>query len=241
MANYVPILFKLIYGEYKDFCSRVLEKPEDNTLFKLILDNHNQIKSDQTDEYSDEEDMKDEKEGKEGKEGKEDSEIPIKQEVVDKDKDKDKNGESLDTKDVKDEKSTNANIPVTTENKAPLPKRKSCDENFFNYLQICQTKTNRNYFGYIFKLIALFREALNKYKPGDDKSTFPKNVEYSQVRNAELCPDLCNDFITDFMESANYFGMTDEIERVEVVDFVQHLCQWLFENGQTTSRLSLLG
>ena len=103
-----------------------------------------------------------------------------------------------------------------------------------------QLRTNRNYFGYIFKIITLFREALNKFKPGDDRLTFPKNVEYTEVRNAELCPDICNDFISDFLDTAHYFGMKDENERNEVVDLMQHLCQWLFENGQTTSRLSLL-
>ena len=229
MTNYISSIFKLVYVEYKDFCNRPLEKPEDNTLFKLILSQpiiSNSIKQN--------EDNNNTQHKKDSNEHNTDLKPIIEIDDIKQEKDNDNNSvHSIER---------SYHTDHSDENKIGMGnlKRKSCDECFLDYLSTCLPKTNRNYFGYIFKVITLFREALNKFKPGDDRLSFPKNVEYTEVRNAELCPDLCNDFIGDFLDTAHYFGMKDENERNEVIDLMQHLCQWLFENGQTTSRLSLL-
>lgn len=123
-------------------------------------------------------------------------------------------------------------------NKFEYNKRKSCDETFLEYLYDCAEKTTGKYFAFIFKFIVLFREALNKFKPGDEKSLFPNDKDYSQIRNCELCPDICNDFITDYLEGANYFGMSEDNED-EFIELMQHFCHWLFEKGQTTARLAM--
>jgi len=125
--------------------------------------------------------------------------------------------------------------------KSPISK-KSCDVIFVEYLRESAFKANHSYFSFLFKFVVLFRECMNKFKPGEtfDELKEKEEKEYTQYKNAESCPDLCNEFITDFLECANYYGMTHDSEKIEFIEIIQHFCHWLFENSFTTSRLSLL-
>ncbi len=110
------------------------------------------------------------------------------------------------------------------------------DEIFFFYLKEFYNQTNPEYFHFMFKFIIMFRQCINKFKK---ESSFnppdPKNY-FTQNNNAETIPDLCNDFFTDFLEPKDYYGM----EVMELIDVIQHLCNWLFINKYTTSRLTLV-
>ena len=117
---------------------------------------------------------------------------------------------------------------------------KNCDQVFYDYLKDSASKCSQNYYIFLFKFVILFRECMNKFKPGLNTAEMQKGVEYTQIKNAESCPDLCNEFITEFLESADYFGMNKDHERLEFIEVIQHFCQWLFENKYTSSRLSLL-
>lgn len=82
----------------------------------------------------------------------------------------------------------------------------------------------------------MFRQCINKIK---NPSTYNPPVPaeyYTQHNNSEGLPDLCNDFITDFMEPKEYFGM----DTMELIEIIQHLCHWLFIKNYTTSRLTLV-
>lgn len=113
---------------------------------------------------------------------------------------------------------------------------KCCDEVFYEYLKMLATKTNEKYFIFAFKFVVLFRECLNKFKQNERDAT----KEYTQVYNSDQVPDLCNEFINDFMEGAGFFGLDSDEDKLELIEIIQHFCFWLFENSYTTSRLSLL-
>ena len=62
--------------------------------------------------------------------------------------------------------------------------------------------------------------------------------EFACINNAEVAPEICNEFVTVFLvERAKH---VEELERNEVIDLVRHLCHWLFINGHTCSKLSLI-
>jgi hypothetical protein len=107
---------------------------------------------------------------------------------------------------------------------------KTADEAFAKYILDAFPQTNREYFLFTTKFSILFRECINKFKPCDQG-------DYTMYNTAESVPDLCNEFITEFMEQYDYFGMDTN----ELIEIIQHFCHWLYENKFTTSRLTLLG
>lgn len=103
------------------------------------------------------------------------------------------------------------------------------DDIFAEYILENYPQSNREYFQFLVKFVTLFRECINKLKNEN-------NIEFSQANTAEQVPDFCNEFITDFMENNDYFGLDTN----ELIDIIQHFCNWLYENKFTTSRLTLL-
>ena len=108
--------------------------------------------------------------------------------------------------------------------------KKCADEIFAEYVIEFFDHLNKNYFCLLLKFVILFRECLNNYK------THPGESEFSQANGADTAPDLCNEFITEFMENHQFFGLDDN----EVIELIQQFCFWLYENRHTTSRLTLL-
>lgn len=115
--------------------------------------------------------------------------------------------------------------------KADLIQYGTIDQIFAKYLLEVNMECCRDYFDFITKFIILFRECINKMR---DNNETPE--EYSVSHNADNVPDSCNEFITDFMESFDYFGL----DTMELIEIIQHLCNWLYENKFTTSKLSLV-
>lgn len=104
------------------------------------------------------------------------------------------------------------------------------DEIFAKYLEDIYQECNKEYYEFITKFVILFRECINKLK--NDSS----GEEFSTKNNADNVPDMCNEFITDFMEGYDYFGL----DTMELIEIIQHLCNWLYESKFTTSKLSLV-
>jgi len=120
-------------------------------------------------------------------------------------------------------------------------KKGTCDEILYQYLKECSEKTNKEYFRFSFKFIILFRECINKFKADEaPKSENGVQKTFCETQSAEQAPDLCNEFITEFMENADFFGLNLDRERLELIEVIQHFCHWLFEKNYTTSRLTLL-
>ena len=129
-----------------------------------------------------------------------------------------------------------------------LPRNKSCDNIFIEYLEFISNISNKEYFIFSFKFVVLFRECINKYKNVELvnrkcilNEEIPDDVtEYTQKYNADQVQDLSNEFITDFMENANFFGLNSEIDKNEFIEIIQHFCYWLFKKSFTSSKLTLL-
>jgi hypothetical protein len=115
---------------------------------------------------------------------------------------------------------------------------RKCDEVIYEYLQTMKEKTNHQYFLFMIKFAVLFRECFNFSKWNQDGKGDRK--EFSQTQKADTCPDLCNEFVTEFLENNNYFGINSEQDKNEFIDLVQHFCYWLFTKQYTLSRLSLI-
>jgi hypothetical protein len=108
----------------------------------------------------------------------------------------------------------------------------SIDEIFSKYLEEVASDCNKEYFEFITKFVILFRECINKVR----RNLNDINIEFSVKNNADTVPDTCNEFITDFMENNDYFGL----DTMELIDIIQHLCNWMYENKYTTSKLTLV-
>ena len=111
------------------------------------------------------------------------------------------------------------------------PDNSKCDEVFLDYLLKVSKVCQENYFERVLKFVLLFRECLNKV----NKINVGGN-EYSEVSNSEDAPEISNEFVTEFMDDENEFNISKE----EVIDLTQNLCQYMYDNNFTCSKLSLI-
>ncbi len=133
-----------------------------------------------------------------------------------------------------------ADAPLETKDKS----EKTADDIFYEYITYCRTLTNKNYLILVIKFIILFRECMNISKQiqvqnhlqNGGKALLKK--EWTSSNNAENTPEMCNEFVTEYLESNDYFGIESEKDRTEIIELIQHFCSWLYLNGFTQSRLS---
>ncbi len=110
-----------------------------------------------------------------------------------------------------------------------------CDEIFADYLLKVSKLCREEFFVQVIKFVTLFRECMNiQYK---NRKFDMNSLEYSETMNAEDAPDVSNEFITDFLDwDINPFGLCKD----KAIDLTQNLCQWLYDNNYTCSKLSLV-
>lgn len=126
-------------------------------------------------------------------------------------------------------------------------KNKSCDLILAEYVEHLQEICNQDYFIFGLKFLFLMRGCLNKYKNVElinRREILQENIpltinEYTEYFNADQIPDICNEFVSEFLENSEFFGM-NEVEKNEIIEIIQHLCYWLFKKGYTSSKLSLV-
>ncbi len=145
-------------------------------------------------------------------------------------------------------------------------KRKKCDEIFAEYLATVAKVVKKDCYNDVLTLVFLFRECLNRFgkRLPDSKATTPAPVptpvattttttatttatagippsdpegpeDYCLTNNAEQAPELSNQFVTEYVEQVK-----PGFDRTLTIEFTQNLCSWLFNNGYTCSRLSLI-
>ena len=119
----------------------------------------------------------------------------------------------------------------------PLNKIQSynIDSIFFFYLKEHSKNVNLEYFWFMIKFIVLFRECINKLRDNLVKKD-EQNKAYSEIYNCENVPEMCNDFMLEFMEPYDYFGLNKD----ELIELIQHFCYWLNLKQYTQLHLSLL-
>jgi len=129
---------------------------------------------------------------------------------------------------------------------SPEKKQKKCDEVFSEYLDIVAKEVNKSCYAEVLKFVFLFRECLNHYgeklvkgRNEDGGPEYIKNNEskedYCLTHNPEQAPEISNEFVTVYLDEVKAtFGSMDSIE------LTQNFCGWLFGNGYTCSKLSLI-
>ena len=119
----------------------------------------------------------------------------------------------------------------------PLNKIQSynLDGILFTYLKEFYKNANLEYFWFMIKFIVLFRECVNRLR-ADLVKKDQQNKLYSEIYNCENAPEVCNDFLLEFMEPYDYFGMNKE----ELIELILHFCYWLNFKEYTHLNLSLL-
>ena len=124
------------------------------------------------------------------------------------------------------------------------------DEIFSLYLYRISLKVNEIFHKTVLTYVILFRECLNEIgwqkkiesegiKP-EENPQFKQDMETKQFclsNNAEHAPEICNEFVTVFME--NKRGQF-EISKPDQIDLTINLCHWLFENQFTCSKLTMI-
>lgn len=136
-----------------------------------------------------------------------------------------------------------------------MKRRRTCDEIFAEYLNFVARKVNKDCYAKVLTFIFLFRECVNSHgdRLNEEQKNLPADLfphvdadgassefgdikEYCLSNNAEQVPDVSNEFIMNFLEEKKL----DSIDASETIDLTQNLCHWLFINGYTCSKLSLI-
>ena len=130
----------------------------------------------------------------------------------------------------------NMNLALKDNNENINIKVQSCNTDwvFFFYLKEFYKLVNKVYFWFILKFVILFREFLNQ-----SKKNFVKNGDnkvFTQLYNAEIIPEMFNEFLLDFMEAYDYFGLNKN----ELIELIQHFCYWLNVKRYSQTQLSLI-
>ena len=128
------------------------------------------------------------------------------------------------------------NLAMKDNNENINIKVQSCNTDwvFFFYLKEFYKLVNKVYFWFILKFVILFREFLNQ-----SKRNFIKNGDnkvFTQLYNAEIIPEMFNEFLLDFMEAYDYFGLNKN----ELIELIQHFCYWLNVKRYSQTQLSLI-
>ena len=136
----------------------------------------------------------------------------------------------------------------------------NCDEIFAQYLRHLSTIVNEHFYRTMIRFILLYRDCFNQFgwlkkAEADCRESrltleeknvlgridyykqFISDHEFCTISNGELLPEICNEFVTIYLNDKKDIAGFD---RGEAIDYVRHLCHWLFVNGHTCSKLSMI-
>ena len=111
----------------------------------------------------------------------------------------------------------------------------STDFVLINYLNKMSLYCNEKYFEKLIIFVTLFREHINLV----NQDKVEKDQEFTQITEAEDVPESSNEFLTDFLfpeDEEHEFGLDKE----EAIDLTRNLCNWMYINNFTCSKLFLL-
>ena len=125
------------------------------------------------------------------------------------------------------------------------------DEIFALYLYRMSNRINRSYYKTVLAYVIFFRECLNEYGWGKkieseaiqlennpDLKNDIANKQFCLVNNAEHAPEICNEFVTVYME---YKKSIIDIPKHDQIDLTINFCHWLFQCQFTCSKLTMIG
>lgn len=125
------------------------------------------------------------------------------------------------------------------------------DEIFALYLQRISQRVNESFYKVVLSYTVLFRECLNELgwgkkfesegiKPEEEPEWKDRQLkeQFCLTNNAEHAPEICNEFVTVFMEQRKNSAI--DIQKTDQIDLTINLCHWLFENQFTCSKLTMI-
>ena len=125
------------------------------------------------------------------------------------------------------------------------------EEIFAVYLWKISSRVNSDFYRIVLAYAILFRECLNEL--GWSKKIESENIKLEEepelkermekeqfclTNNAEHAPEICNEFVTVFMEHKR--NAQFDITKPDQIDLTINLCHWLFENQFTCSKLTMI-
>ena len=112
------------------------------------------------------------------------------------------------------------------------------DQLFFLYLKEFSKKINDDYLWFMIKFIVLFRDCINSERNSLIKQEIVTETRklYTQIYSAETVPEICNSFYLSYLQPNEFYGLNQE----ELIELIQHFCNWLNVNNYTCSKLTLL-
>lgn len=124
------------------------------------------------------------------------------------------------------------------------------DEIFAYYLYTISRKVNEHFYKTVLTYTILFRECLNeigwvkkieseglKVEEDDELKAKVDTEPFCLTNNTEHAPEICNEFVTVFMERKRN---QVEIPKPDQIDLTINVCHWLFENQFTCSKLTMI-
>ncbi len=125
------------------------------------------------------------------------------------------------------------------------------DEIFALYLWKISEKVNDQFYRTVLAYTILFRECLNelgwakkiesenlKIEEEPELKERMEKEQFCLTNNAEHAPEICNEFVTVFMEQKR--NAQFDISKPDQIDLTINLCHWLFENQFTCSKLTMI-
>jgi hypothetical protein len=136
----------------------------------------------------------------------------------------------------------------------------NCDDIFAQYLRHLSTMVCTNFYSTMERFVLLYRDCFNQFgwlkkaeadcrearvtleeknvqARVDSYKDFINTYEFCIINNGELLPEICNEFVTIYLNDKKDIAGFD---RAEAIDYVRHFCHWLFINGHTCSKLSMI-
>ena len=92
---------------------------------------------------------------------------------------------------------------------------RTCDEVFYEYLNIFQTKTNQKFLLLMTKFVLLFRECYDVSKNKNLKEEDKKAI--TNVLTPEGLPDLCNEFYGEFLEPNDFLEFMIHMKKTKLL------------------------
>lgn len=138
----------------------------------------------------------------------------------------------------------------------------NCEQLFGLYLREVASQVNQKYYSQMVQFVLMFRDCLNQYgwqkRAENECKEYYGQFEYEKVmraklsefqdwsagmdfstgNNAEFAPEICNEFVTVYLETPGH--NLGQLPISEVIDLTQHLSHWLFQHKLTCSKLSMV-
>jgi len=111
-----------------------------------------------------------------------------------------------------------------------------CVSALANYLIYVSKAVNARYYQTVVKTMLLFHDFIIKFNVSDSDEEGNDGVNGApSISNSDFIPDYCNEFIINYCTPRLSHPLVPS--RKDLVKIIEHLCSWLFQTKQTSTKL----